>query len=139
MPAQQRRRRDEEGDPALPREGPTLRREEDAVEAPEPGRARRPAEHPELMTEDEDLEVPGDVISVTLAADDEETDEGADDKVDERPHQPIVPVVIRARIGVSDPHELARELLAAGIDLTDQSAVQRWIDERNEGLPIRRP
>jgi hypothetical protein len=56
------------------------------------------------MTEDEDLEVPGDVISVTLAADDEETDQGGDDKVDERPHQPIVPVVIRARIGVSDPH-----------------------------------
>jgi hypothetical protein len=37
------------------------------------------------MTEDEDLEVPGDVISVTLAADDEETDEGAGDEVDERP------------------------------------------------------
>jgi hypothetical protein len=31
--------------------------------------------------------------------------------------------------------QLARELLAAGIDLTDQSAVQRWIDDRNEGLP----
>ena len=29
--------------------------------------------------------------------------------------------------------QLARELLAAGIDLTDESAVQRWIDERNEG------
>ena len=33
----------------------------------------------------------------------------------------------------------ARERVAAGIDLTDQAAVQRWIDERNEGLPIRRP
>jgi hypothetical protein len=31
--------------------------------------------------------------------------------------------------------QLARELLAAGIDLTDQSAVQRRIDDRNEGLP----
>ena len=104
MPAQQRRRRDEEGDPALPREGPTLRREEDAVEAPEPGRARRPAEHLELMTEDEDLEVSGNVISVTLAADDEATDEGACDKVEERPNRPIVPGIVRARIGVSDPH-----------------------------------
>jgi hypothetical protein len=34
--------------------------------------------------------------------------------------------------------QLARDLLASGIDVTDQSAVQRWIDERNEGLPIRR-
>ena len=34
--------------------------------------------------------------------------------------------------------QLARELLAAGIDLTDPSAVQRWIDERNDGLDIRR-
>ena len=35
--------------------------------------------------------------------------------------------------------QLARELVAAGIDLTDQSAVQRWIEERNEGLPLRQP
>ena len=34
--------------------------------------------------------------------------------------------------------QLARDLRASGIDLADQSAVQRWIDERNEGLPIQR-
>jgi hypothetical protein len=60
------------------------------------------------MAEDEDLEVLGAVVPVTLAAADEETDEGAGDEVEERPHQPIVPVVIRARIGVSDPHEVIR-------------------------------
>jgi hypothetical protein len=43
------------------------------------------------MAEDEDLEVLGAVVSVTLAADDEETDEGPNDEVEERPHQPIVP------------------------------------------------
>jgi hypothetical protein len=67
-------------------------------------RAGRPLQHLELVAEDEDLEVLGAVVSVTLAAADEETDEGAGDEVQERPHQPIVPVVIRARIGVSDPH-----------------------------------
>jgi hypothetical protein len=30
--------------------------------------------------------------------------------------------------------EIAMGLRAAGIDLADESAVQRWIDERNEGL-----
>ncbi len=35
--------------------------------------------------------------------------------------------------------ELARELLAGGIDLTDESAVQRWIDDRNKEPSIRRP
>jgi chromate transport protein ChrA len=80
--------------------------DQDVVEAPEPGRARRPAEHLELMTEDEDLEVPDDVISVTLAADDEETDEGAGDKVDERPHRPIVPGATSTNRGFR-PHALA--------------------------------
>jgi hypothetical protein len=82
--------------------------DQDVVEAPEPGRARRPAEHLELMTEDEDLEVPDDVISVTLAADDEETDEGAGDKVDERPHRPIVPGATSTNRGFRPPRELIR-------------------------------
>jgi hypothetical protein len=56
------------------------------------------------MAEDEDLEVLGSVVLALLATADEETDEGACDKIDERPHRPIVAVVIRARIGVSDPH-----------------------------------
>jgi hypothetical protein len=30
--------------------------------------------------------------------------------------------------------EIAMALRAAGIDLTDESAVQRWIDERNDAL-----
>ena len=56
------------------------------------------------MAEDEDLEVLASVVSALLATADEETDEGAGDEVEERPHRPIVPVVIRTRIGVSDPH-----------------------------------
>jgi hypothetical protein len=39
--------------------------------------------------------------------------------------------------------QIAMGLRAAGIDLTDESAVQRWIDERNEshrpGVPARSP
>jgi hypothetical protein len=34
--------------------------------------------------------------------------------------------------------QLARDLRASGIDLADPTAVRRWIDERNEGLPIPR-
>jgi hypothetical protein len=74
------------------------------VDGPELGWARRPLQHPELMAEDEDLEVLGAVVSALLATADEETDEGAGDEVEERPHRPMVPVVIRTRIGVSDPH-----------------------------------
>ncbi len=39
--------------------------------------------HSELLTENEDLEVLGPVVSATLATADEETDEGADDEVKE--------------------------------------------------------
>ena len=91
MPAEEGRRGDEEGDPAVTRDDPTRGREEDPVDGPELGWARRPAEHPELMAEDEDLEVlRALVVSATPAAG-EETDEGPDDEVEERPHRPIVP------------------------------------------------
>ena len=91
MPTEEGRRGDEEGDPAVRRDDPTRRREEDPVDGPEPGWARRPAEHPELMAEDEDLEVlRALVVSATPTAG-EETDEGPDDEVEERPHRPIVP------------------------------------------------
>jgi hypothetical protein len=43
------------------------------------------------MAEDEDLEVLASVVSALLATADEETDEGADDEVEEGPHRPIVP------------------------------------------------
>ena len=52
------------------------------------GRARRPLHHAKLMAEDEDLEVLASVVSALLATADEETDEGADDEVEERPHRP---------------------------------------------------
>ena len=91
VPAEERRRGDEEGDPAVTRDDPTRGREEDPVDGPELRWARRPLEHPELMAEDEDLEVlRALVVSATPAAD-EETDEGPDDEVEERPHRPIVP------------------------------------------------
>ncbi len=57
MPPDEGRRGDEEGDPAVARDRPTGRREEDPVDDPELGSARLPLEHPELMPEDEDLEV----------------------------------------------------------------------------------
>jgi hypothetical protein len=43
------------------------------------------------MAENEDLEVLGSVGPVRSTTTDEQTDEGADDEVEERPHQPIVP------------------------------------------------
>ena len=52
--------------------------------------ARRPLQHPELMAENEDLEVLGSIGSTRLSSADEETDEGADDEVEEGQHRPIV-------------------------------------------------
>ena len=91
MPAEHRRRRQEEGNPSISRDRPTRRREEDPVDGPEPRSARRPLQHPELMAQDEDLEVLGAIIPVRSTTADEQTDEGAHDEVEERPHRPIVP------------------------------------------------
>ncbi len=91
MPAEEGRRGDEEGDPAVTRDDPTRRREEDPVDGPELARARRPLQHPELMAEDEDLEVPRALVVSATPAAGEETDEDPDDEVEERPHRPIVP------------------------------------------------
>lgn len=87
VPAEEGRRGDEEGDPALTRDRATGRREQDPVDDPEPGWARRPLQHPELMAENEDLKVLRSLGSTSLSG----ADEGADDEVDERPHRPIVP------------------------------------------------
>src|SRR5450759_3856414 len=83
VPPEEGRRGDEEGDPAVTRDDATRRREQDPVDGPEPGWARGPLQHPELVAEDEDLEVLGAVVSVTLATADEQTDEGAGDEVEE--------------------------------------------------------
>jgi hypothetical protein len=42
------------------------------------------------MPENEDLEVPGSVVSATPSTADEETGEGAEDEVEKRQHRPIV-------------------------------------------------
>ena len=80
-----------------------IRREQDPVDGPELGSAGVPLQHPELVAEDEDLEVLGAVVPVRSTTPDEQTDEGADDEVEERPHPAIV-LGGRPRIGVSDPH-----------------------------------
>jgi hypothetical protein len=90
VPPEEGRRGDEEGDPAVPWDDPACGGEEDPVDGPEPGRARRPLQHPELMAEDEDLEVLGPVVLALLATADEETDEATGDEVEERPHRPMV-------------------------------------------------
>jgi hypothetical protein len=71
MPAQERRRGDEKGDPTVPRDRPARRGEEDPVDGPELGWARGPLQHPELVAQDQDLEVLGAVVSTAPA--------GADD------------------------------------------------------------
>ena len=90
MPAQERCRGDEEGGPSITRERPARRHEQDPVDDPKLRSARRPLQHPELMAEDEDLEVLGAVVPVTPAGADDEGDEGANEQVEDRPHQPIV-------------------------------------------------
>jgi hypothetical protein len=42
------------------------------------------------MAEDEDLEVLASAVLALLATADEETGEGSDDEVEERPHRPVV-------------------------------------------------
>ena len=55
------------------------------------------------MAEDEDLEVLASVVSALLATADEETDEGADDEVEERPHPPIGPGLSERESGFPTP------------------------------------
>ena len=103
MPAEEGRRGDEEGHPAVPQDHPTGRGEEDPVDGPELGWAGPPTKDPKLVTEDQDLEVLGAVISATLATANEETDEGADDEVQEREHRLIVRELSKVNRGFRPP------------------------------------
>ena len=103
MPTAEGRRGDEKGDPAVTRDDPTRRREEDPVDGSELERARRPLQHPELMAENEDLEVVGSVASTRLSSADEETDEGADDEIEEGQHRPIAPGLSERESGFPTP------------------------------------
>jgi hypothetical protein len=91
MPPEEGRRGDEEGDPALTRDDATRRREQDPVDRPQPRWAGRPLQHPELVAEDEDLEVLRVLVALTEISDADEANESPDDKVEERPHRPMVP------------------------------------------------
>jgi hypothetical protein len=73
------------------------------VDGPELAWARRPLQHPELMAENEDLEVLGSVDSISPSSPDEETDEGADDEVAEGQHRPIVPGLSERESGFPTP------------------------------------
>jgi hypothetical protein len=108
VPPEESRGGDEEGDPAVTWDDPACRGEEDPVDRLQPGPARRPLQHPELVAKDEDLEVLRVFVALTEISDDDDANESPDDKVEERPHRPMVPVVIRTRIGVSDPHAARR-------------------------------
>jgi hypothetical protein len=103
MPPEEGRRGNEEGDPALTRDDPTRRCEEDPIDDTELRSARRPLQHAKLMAEDEDLEVLASVVSALLATADEETDEGADDEVEEGQHRPIVPGLSERESGFPTP------------------------------------
>ena len=103
MPPEEGRRGNEEGDPALTRDDPTRRCEEDPIDDMELRSARRPLQHAKLMAEDEDLEVLASVVLALLATADEETDEGADDEVEEGQHWPIVPGLSERESGFPTP------------------------------------
>src|SRR5450759_517343 len=66
------------------------------------------------MAEDKDLEVLGAALPVRSTTTDEQTDEGADGKVDEIPHRPIVPGDPSAN-RVSDPHAIRTALASCAI------------------------
>jgi hypothetical protein len=90
-------------DPAVMWDDPACRGEEDPIDDTELRSARRPLEHAKLMAEDEDLEVLASVVSALLATADEETDEGADDEVEEGQHRPIVPGLSERESGFPTP------------------------------------
>jgi hypothetical protein len=102
MPAKERRRGDEEGAPSVPRDRPAHGREKRPVDEPETRLAAGPLEHPELMAQDEDLEILGPAVSATCATADNQPGERPDDEVYEEPHQPIVPAPERES-GFSTP------------------------------------
>jgi hypothetical protein len=137
MPTEEGRRGDEKGDPAVSWENPACGREEDPVDGPELGWARRPPEHPELMPENEDLEVLRVLVSATLADADDEGDEGTDEQVDERPHQPILPGVTEHESGFPTPTRSVADA-SADADLRVRplgEAPSFWI-RRSIGSPI---
>src|SRR5664280_437825 len=92
VPTEEGRRGDEEGDPAVTRQDATRRQEQGTVDRPQPRWARGPLQHSELMAEDEDLEVLRVFVALTEISDDDEANESPDDKVEERPHRPMVPL-----------------------------------------------
>ena len=72
MPPQGRRWGDDEGGPAVPRDRSARRREEHPVDHPQLRWTARPPQDPELMAEDEDLEI---LRTIVQATGDEETGE----------------------------------------------------------------
>jgi hypothetical protein len=78
------------------------------VDGPELEWARRPLQHPELMAENEDLEVLGSIGSARLSSAYEATDEGADDEVEEGQHRPIVPGLSERESGFPTPTRCSR-------------------------------
>ncbi len=97
MPAQEGCRGDEEGDPAVARDQAAGRCEEHPVAGLVSGWARGSSEDPELVTQDEDLEILGPIVSATLATGADEPDEDADREGEEGEHPPIVGALIANR------------------------------------------
>ncbi len=89
VPAQERRRRHDERDPAFARDRSARHREEDPVHSPEPRRATPSLENPELVAQDEDLEVLGATVLTTPATDDEAR-ESTNTEVEQGEHRPIL-------------------------------------------------
>ena len=89
MPAQERRRSDEEGDPAVAPDQAVGRCDEEPVDGSELRWARRPPQDPQLMAEDEDLEVLGTTVLTTPATDDEAC-ESTNNEVEQGEHRPIL-------------------------------------------------
>jgi hypothetical protein len=68
VPPEEGRRGDEVGDPAVTRDNPARRREQDTVARTQPRSARRSLQHLELVAEDEDFQVLGVLVAAVMAA-----------------------------------------------------------------------
>ena len=105
VPAQERRRRHDERDPAFARDRSARHREEHPVHGPEPRRAAPSLEDPELVAEDQDLEVFGGIIA---AADPEESGQRPNDQAEDEQHLRILRCVLIVNRGFRPPRGRTR-------------------------------
>jgi len=106
MPPEKRRRGDADGGPAVPWDRSACHREEHPVNGPELRRTAGPLEDPELMAENEDLEI---LRAIVQATGDEEAGEHPNHEVQEEQHRRSLRCGPVAKPGFRPPRAAAIE------------------------------